>query len=60
MVKSMTGYGRCREVVDGRDILVEVKSDGSRKRKMLHSARITHFCDNTHGAAIGLEAHSSA
>ena len=30
MVKSMTGYGRCREVVDGRDILVEVKSVNSR------------------------------
>ena len=26
----MTGYGRCREVVDGRDILVEVKSVNSR------------------------------
>jgi uncharacterized protein (TIGR00255 family) len=30
MVKSMAGYGRCREVVDGRDILVEVKSVNSR------------------------------
>lgn len=30
MVKSMTGYGRCREVVGGRDILVEVKSVNSR------------------------------
>lgn len=30
MIKSMTGYGRCREVVDGRDILVEVKSVNSR------------------------------
>lgn len=30
MIKSMTGYGRCREVVGGRDILVEVKSVNSR------------------------------
>lgn len=30
MVKSMTGYGRFREVIDGRDILVEVKSVNSR------------------------------
>lgn len=30
MVKSMTGYGRCREIVSGRDILVEVKSVNSR------------------------------
>ncbi len=30
MVKSMTGYGRCREIVNGRDILVEVKSVNSR------------------------------
>ena len=30
MVKSMTGYGRCREVVGGLDIQVEVKSVNSR------------------------------
>ena len=30
MVKSMTGYGRCREVVGGKDIQVEVKSVNSR------------------------------
>ena len=30
MVKSMTGYGRCREVIDGKDIQVEVKSVNSR------------------------------
>ncbi len=30
MVKSMTGYGRCREVCGGRDISVEVKSVNSR------------------------------
>ncbi len=30
MIKSMTGYGRHREVVDGRDILCEVKSVNSR------------------------------
>ena len=30
MVKSMTGYGRCREVVNGKDIQVEVKSVNSR------------------------------
>ncbi len=30
MIKSMTGYGRYREVVGGRDILVEVKSVNSR------------------------------
>ncbi len=26
MIKSMTGFGRCLETVDGRDILVEIKS----------------------------------
>lgn len=30
MIKSMTGYGRHRQVVDGRDILCEVKSVNSR------------------------------
>ena len=30
MVKSMTGYGRCREVIGGKDIQVEVKSVNSR------------------------------
>lgn len=30
MVKSMTGFGRYREVIDGKDILVEVKSVNSR------------------------------
>ena len=30
MIKSMTGYGRHREVIDGRDILCEVKSVNSR------------------------------
>ena len=30
MVKSMTGYGRCREVIGGLDIQVEVKSVNSR------------------------------
>ncbi len=30
MIKSMTGFGRCREVIDGRDILCEVKSVNSR------------------------------
>ncbi len=26
MIRSMTGYGRCQETVNGRDILVEIKS----------------------------------
>lgn len=26
MIRSMTGYGRAREIIDGRDILVEIKS----------------------------------
>lgn len=26
MLKSMTGYGRCQQTIDGRDILVEIKS----------------------------------
>ena len=26
MLKSMTGYGRCQRVLDGRDISVEIKS----------------------------------
>ena len=26
MVRSMTGYGRCEAVVDGREISVEMKS----------------------------------
>ena len=26
MIRSMTGFGRSREVVDGRDILVEIRS----------------------------------
>lgn len=26
MTKSMTGYGRCQQIIDGRDILVEIKS----------------------------------
>lgn len=30
MIKSMTGYGRCREVIGGRDILCEIKSVNSR------------------------------
>lgn len=30
MIRSMTGYGRHREVIDGRDILCEVKSVNSR------------------------------
>lgn len=30
MVKSMTGFGRCRETVDGLDITVEIKSVNSR------------------------------
>ena len=30
MIKSMTGYGRHREMIDGRDILCEVKSVNSR------------------------------
>ena len=30
MIKSMTGYGRCREVAGGKDIQVEVKSVNSR------------------------------
>lgn len=30
MIKSMTGYGRCREVVNGKDIQIEVKSVNSR------------------------------
>ncbi len=30
MIKSMTGYGRHREVIDGKDILCEVKSVNSR------------------------------
>lgn len=30
MIKSMTGYGRHRQIVDGRDILCEVKSVNSR------------------------------
>ncbi len=30
MIKSMTGFGRCRETVDGLDITVEIKSVNSR------------------------------
>jgi uncharacterized protein (TIGR00255 family) len=30
MVKSMTGFGRYKEVIEGRDILCEVKSVNSR------------------------------
>ena len=30
MIRSMTGYGRCRETVDGLDITVEIKSVNSR------------------------------
>lgn len=30
MIRSMTGYGRCREAVDGLDITVEIKSVNSR------------------------------
>lgn len=26
MIRSMTGYGRCQEVIDGRDITVEIRS----------------------------------
>ena len=26
MVKSMTGYGRCQETVDGMNVTVEIKS----------------------------------
>lgn len=26
MIRSMTGYGMCRQIVDGRDIMVEIKS----------------------------------
>lgn len=26
MIRSMTGYGRCEETIDGRDIIVEIKS----------------------------------
>ena len=26
MIKSMTGFGRCLETINGRDILVEIKS----------------------------------
>ena len=30
MIRSMTGFGRCRETVNGRDITVEIKSVNSR------------------------------
>ena len=30
MIRSMTGYGRAQEQIDGRDILVEIKSVNSR------------------------------
>lgn len=30
MIKSMTGYGRCREVIDGKDIQIEIKSVNNR------------------------------
>ena len=30
MIKSMTGYGRAQKQIDGRDILVEIKSVNSR------------------------------
>lgn len=30
MIRSMTGFGRCREIVDGLDITVEIKSVNSR------------------------------
>ena len=26
MIKSMTGYGRSEQIIDGRDILFEIKS----------------------------------
>ena len=26
LIKSMTGYGRAQQVIDGRDILVEIRS----------------------------------
>ena len=27
MIRSMTGFGRCRDTVDGLDVTVEIKSD---------------------------------
>ena len=30
MIKSMTGYGRARRTIDGRDITVEVRSVNNR------------------------------
>ena len=30
MIRSMTGFGRCREAVDGKEITVEIKSVNNR------------------------------
>ncbi len=30
MIRSMTGFGRCREIIDGREYLVEIRSVNSR------------------------------
>ncbi|WP_444660171.1 YicC/YloC family endoribonuclease [Caproiciproducens sp. R2] len=39
MIKSMTGFGRCEEVISGRDIIVEIKSVNHRYFEF--SSRIT-------------------
>ncbi|TQI65684.1 YicC/YloC family endoribonuclease [Clostridium sp. KNHs216] len=39
MIKSMTGFGRCEEVINGRDIIIEIKSVNHRYFEF--SSRIT-------------------
>nr|WP_319488057.1 YicC/YloC family endoribonuclease [uncultured Caproiciproducens sp.] len=39
MIKSMTGFGRCEEVINGRDVIIEIKSVNHRYFE--YSSRIT-------------------
>ena len=41
MVLSMTGYGRAEQVLNGRDIVVELRSVNSRFFE--YSSRVPHF-----------------
>ena len=34
MIKSMTGYGRAQQLIDGRDITVEIKSVNHRQSQI--------------------------
>lgn len=42
MIKSMTGFGRCLETIDGKDILVEIKSVNHRYYEF--SSRVPRSC----------------